>query len=234
MKPVIAHLFPLTIYKSKILISESEKKLLINEVYEMEKKSANPEYKSNNKAWTGDTQGHEYLHNNPKFSNLFKEIEIHVKKYLEYLSLDANSLDLYFQRSWATISRNFENINFHKHSQSHISFAYYLKKNKNDARIIFSNESRQNEILGNLFSSQTLYEKKIIKKIDLVNTNQMNLDIEEDDIVIFPSKTSHGTESKVNNDVRISFSADISIISKDSTSLEHLITPVENWKKFSY
>ena len=41
MKPVIAHLFPLTIYKSKILISESEKELLINEVYEMEKKSTN-------------------------------------------------------------------------------------------------------------------------------------------------------------------------------------------------
>ena len=61
----------------------------------------------------------------------------------------------------------------------------------------------------------------------------MNLDIEEDDIVIFPSKTMHGTESNVNNDVRISLSADISIISKDSANLEHLITPVENWKKFS-
>ena len=233
MKPVIAHLFPLTIYKSKILISDDEKETLVKEVYEMEKKRANPEYKANNRAWTGDTQGHEYLYKNPKFSNLFKQIETHVKKYLGYLSLDANRLDLYFQRAWATISRNFENINFHNHAQSHISFAYYLKKNKSDAKILFSNESRQNEILGNLFSSQTLYEKKIIKKIDLVNSNQMNLDIEEDDIVIFPSKTMHGTESNVNNDVRISLSADISIISKDSANLEHLITPVENWKKFS-
>ena len=61
------NLFPLTIYKSKIVLTDSDKKDLENEIFDMEKKSQNLDYKSENKAWTGDTQGYENLHNNIKF-----------------------------------------------------------------------------------------------------------------------------------------------------------------------
>ena len=94
----------------------------------MEKKSKNLNYKSKNQAWTGDTQGYENLHNNVKFKKLFGEIENHIKKYLELLNIDLEQIDIFFQRAWSTISKGAENISPHAHDQSHISFAYYLKK----------------------------------------------------------------------------------------------------------
>ena len=50
----IFNFFPLTIYKSKIGLGHNERSLLIDEVYNLEKNS--DKLKSNNKAWTGDTQ----------------------------------------------------------------------------------------------------------------------------------------------------------------------------------
>ena len=123
------NLFPLTIYKSKIILTDSDKKDLENEIFDMEKKSQNLGYKTEDKAWTGDTQGYENLHNNIKFKKLFGEIENHIKKYLELLNIDLEKIDIFFQRAWSTISKGVENISPHIHSQSHISFAYYLKKN---------------------------------------------------------------------------------------------------------
>ena len=55
-------------------------------------------------------------------------------------------------------------------------------------------------------------------------------DVKEDDIVIFPSKTSHQTQPNVENNDRVSISADIFITSKNSENLEHLVTPFKNWK----
>ena len=55
-------------------------------------------------------------------------------------------------------------------------------------------------------------------------------DAKENDIVIFPSKTVHGTQINTPNDERISISADITITAKESSGLEHLTTPLEKWK----
>jgi uncharacterized protein (TIGR02466 family) len=229
----ILNFFPLTIYKSKIKINEKEKKSLVEEILMMEKKNFAPENKAQNKAWTGDVHGHEYLFNNEKFKNLSDQIEINIKKYLEIFSIDIKKIDIYFQRSWATISKNSENIAPHKHEQSHISFAYYLQKGKDDSQIVFLNQSPQSEFVPKLFSSSTAVIKKIIKEKNLNNSSNIMLGVEEGDIVIFPSKTLHGTQAKPNNDNRISISADIVVTVKDSTSMEWMMPSINNWKKFS-
>ena len=138
----IFNFFPLTVYKSSLSLSDNEKNEMIEEVRLMEKKSKNLDYKSSNKAWTGDTQGFEYLHNNPKFKNLFTQINNCILEYLENLSINHKKLDLYFQRSWATISKNTEHIDSHSHDQSHLSIAFYLKKQKDDAKIMFFDTSK--------------------------------------------------------------------------------------------
>ena len=70
----LINLFPLTILKDKINISDDEKSLMINEIREMKKNSKNINYQTKTNAWTGDTQGYEFIHKNVKFQNLFKEI----------------------------------------------------------------------------------------------------------------------------------------------------------------
>ena len=229
----IFNFFPLTVYKSSILLSEKEKEEMISEIRLMEKKSKNIDYKSSSKAWTGDTQGFEYLHNNPKFENLFIQINKCIIEYLENLSINHKKLDLYFQRSWATISKNKEHIDNHSHDQSHISIAYYLSKKKDDSKIMFFDSNKQNEFIPQLFDSRSLAKGNLFNKRDILNSSKVVFDTKEDEVLVFPSKTIHGTEQGKSNSERISISADVVFVAKDSSTLEHLVPPIKNWKQFS-
>ena len=226
------NLFPLTIYKSKIELNMLEKESLENEIFLMEKNTKNQDYKTHNKAWTGDTQGFANLHHNKKFENLFNQIKVHIQNYLEKLHIDTKQTNMCYQRAWATISRGLENISPHIHAQSHVSFAYYLKKSSSESKILFLDQNKNNEIIPGLFSSKSINKKNIIKERDEHNTSAITFDVEEDDIVIFPSKTLHSTQANIKNDLRISLSADITILAKDSENLEHLIPAFKDWKKF--
>ena len=226
----IFNFFPLSILKSKIQFSAEQKKKMLDEVFAMEKKSTNSEYKNQTSAWTGDTQGFEYIHNNPIFDDFFIEVKKRIIEYLEALQIDHEQLDIFIQRSWATISKEKENIALHKHLQSHLSFAYYLKKKDTDANILFIDETKHNEFLPGLFLSPSSNKRQIIKKRNISNTAAIVFDSKEDEIVIFPSKTAHQTQPNVKNDNRVSISADLFIASKNSENLEHLVTPFKNWK----
>ena len=229
----IYNFFPLTVYKTTLEISEKEKKQMIEEIRLMEKKSKNLDYKSSGKAWTGDTQGFEYLHNNPKFNNLFNQIHKSILEYLNSLSVNHKKLEIYFQRSWATISKNSEHIDNHSHDQSHISIAYYLNKKKDESKIMFFDSNKHNEFIPQLFDSRSLAKDNIFVKRDILNSSKVVFDTKEDELLVFPSKTIHGTEQGKLNSERISISADIVFLAKDSSTLEHLMPPIKNWKQFS-
>ena len=100
------------------------------------------------------------MHENKEFNKLFLEIEKNIKEYLENFSIDHTQINLYFQRSWATISRKKENIANHRHAQSHLSFAYYLKKNQDDSKISFFDHSRHNEFIPGFLDSLSVSKKK--------------------------------------------------------------------------
>lgn len=226
----IFNFFPLSVLKSKIDISEEQKRKMLDEIFAMEKKSNNNEYKNQTSSWTGDTQGFEYIHNNPIFDQFFIEVKKRIIEYLEALEIDHEQLDIFIQRSWATISKEKENIALHKHLQSHLSFAYYLKKTEKDSNLLLIDEAKHNEFLPGLFLSPTSNNRQIIKKRNISNTAAIVFEAKEDEIVIFPSKTSHQTQPNIKNNNRISISADIFFVSKDSKNLEHLVTPFKNWK----
>jgi len=228
----LTNLFPLSLYNSKIILSNDEKINLVNHIVQCKKKGKSKRYKENTFAWTGDQEGHGEIHNQEIFKNLFANIKIKVIEYLDLLSIDHAQLDIYFQRSWATISEEKEFIGRHSHSQSHLSFAYYLKKSENDSKIIFWDTHKANEFIPELFDSPTVKNKKIIKKRDMLNSSHATIEPKEGDIIIFPSKTFHSTEKNKQNSQRISISADISFFAKDHSFLEHMTPPFSSWKKF--
>ena len=229
----VIHIFPLTLYQNMIGLTENEREILIQEIYNQEKQGKNPDYRIRNKnnAWTGDTQGFEYLFSNKKFKKLFSLISLHIKEYAKIIGLNTDKIDFYYQRAWATISRKGEYISKHEHCQSHITFAYYLKKNQQDGGIRFHNLAAQNEISRGSFDSQTLVDKDFIE-LNYSNSPAMNFLPKTDQIIIFPSKTLHSTLPSSNDDERISISADVSIITKNSENLENLLTPIDKWEKF--
>ena len=125
----IHNFYPLSDFQDQIQMSIDEKKNLINEIRKMKDTSQNPGSIGKSESWTGDTQGFEYLHKNKVFDKLFDEIKKKIILYLNFLKVDQEQIDIFMSRSWATISNNKEAIAKHQHLQSHISFAYYLKKN---------------------------------------------------------------------------------------------------------
>lgn len=225
----IYNLFPLTLYKSELGLSEEERKILIQEIYSHEKQSKNINYKNKDSSWTGDTQGFEFLFLNEKFKKLFELISAKIKEYTKVIGINAEYLDFYYQRAWATISRNQEGIKPHQHRQSHITFAYYLKKDMNAGKITFHNDHPRNEIAPGMFGSLTL--KKIVNPNNY-NASSVTVDTKVDDIVIFPSKTLHSVFPATTTEDRISIAADVSIITKDSENVEALLTPLNKWMKF--
>ena len=140
-------------------------------------------------------------------------------------------MDIYYQRSWATYTESEQKINFHTHSQSNISFAYYLLKPKNSGGIIFKSNELQNELAKNIFTSSKL-EKSLIKKANVYNSDKSMFDPNQGSIIIFPSKTPHATLPNKSSLPRISISGDVTIMLKNSNGFEHLMPNFRNWTKF--
>ena len=227
----ILNFFPLSILQDKINLSDKEKNSLLDEVKVMKDNSQNSNYKRDDRSWTGDTQGHEFIHKNNKFDGFFFLLQKIIDLYLDFLKIDKNQIEPYIQRSWVTISVGKEAIADHKHLQSHLSFAYYLKKSPEDSNFVLYDEVFRNEFIPGLFNSKTLKDKKVVKEMSISTAPKIVVKVEENDIILFPSKTLHSTEPNKSNNERISISGDITFLSKDSSFLEHLTPRFENWNK---
>ena len=225
----VFNLFPLTIIQDDVIIEEKERQILVKEITKM--KAENDQLKKSTFAWTGDTKGHEFLFSNMLFKNLSSKISSSIIRYLKLLEVNTDLLDIFYQRSWATYTSNEESINFHTHSQSNISFAYYLLKPADSGGIIFRSNELQNEIAKNIFTSSKI-EKSLINKPNAYNSDKSIFDLKQDSIIIFPSKTPHATAPNKSASPRISVSGDVTIMLKDSKGFEHLMPNFENWTKF--
>ena len=221
--------FPLSVFKDKIVLSAKEKNNIKKFILDSELKSKNIT-KRKGDAWLGDTRGQEFLLKNSELKKLANLISEKIKLYTNMLSLDNDKLIFFYQRSWATITKNTERIHPHSHDQSNISFAYYLSKPKDSGNIRFITEP-QNEIAKGLFHKEKL-DLGLLKSVNKRNTPNIDLHIDEDDIVIFPSKTKHSTVPSSSKDLRISISGDVIIMLKDSFGHERLMPHFNNWQEF--
>lgn len=234
---MIINLFPLSIFKGSIFLDKKYKEDLVNYILEDEKKGRPstdniPQGRSKNPAFLGDEMGDSYLHNRKIFEKLFIKITGEVKTYLVNLGFDTDKINLYYQRSWATVSREGQAINMHDHKQSHISFAYYLNFPEKSGNIEFSNDTKSNEIVNGSFNNP-YFRSRIIKETNMSNAPIATIPVLEDEIYIFPSKIFHRTQRGTNNKPRISLSADIVItVKEDVKNTEHGVADITNWKKF--
>ena len=111
---------------------------------------------------------------------------------------------------------------------------FYLKKNKNDGSLNFHNEAAQNEIVPKIFQTPPVKSQTDnFFKTNYDNAKFANISTEVDELYIFPSKSVHSTAINKTKDERISISADITVISKNTAKIEQLITPINKWKKFA-
>ena len=227
------NIFPLTIFCAPVGFpcgtdNPAEHTLqLIQQILAMPDQSEPPT--SEIAGWTGDVRGHAFLHNDPAFSRLFEAFENTVELYLQQMGLDASQLNLYFTRSWAVVAGAGERVNWHAHLQSHLSLVYYLQKPATGGRIAFLHPSPPNEFVPGLF--ETKMASLFSGPRNPTNSNNMIVDVNEGDVVIFPSRTEHTTEPHKSTEPRISISSDIVVTLKDSTKQEFLLPNLEHWKQ---
>jgi len=230
MKSELIDIFPLTILKSKILLSKPEKMKIIDFILSHEKKNPNTDKISKDDGWLGDSQGQEFLFKEKIMLNLSKLIGDKIKEYVQALEIDSDKIHFYYQRTWATITRKSERIKPHAHVQSNISFAYYLIKPNNSGNLRFITES-QNEIATGLFTHENV-KLGLLKNNTMRNTPNVDIEVKEDDIVVFPSKNRHCTIPNDTNKPRISISGDVSIMLSESFGHEKLMPHFSQWQSF--
>ncbi len=222
-------LFSLSVYRESLGIDPELRKSLSSIILDNEART--PAAADQESAWLGDTAGHEFLFQEDAFEPLFDVIGVSVRRYLNELGLDADRLQLYFQRSWATVSRAGQRIFEHAHVQSHLSFAYYLQKPADGGGIYFSVAEHPNELAPELFTS-TKESLGILTATNDRTINRKYVETVEDEILIFPSKTLHSTAPNMTDQPRISISADIVLALKDSRGHETLMPAIEHWRPF--
>ncbi len=222
-------LFPLSVYRETLGVDPALRKSLAKII--LDKESRSPVATEQESAWLGDTAGHEFLFSEPEFAPLFELIARSVRAYLGDLGLDDQQLQLYFQRAWATVSRQGQRIFEHAHVQSHISFAYYLQKPDDGGGIYFSVASHPNELAPELFTT-TKESLGILKLPGDRTMNRKYIETAENEILIFPSKTLHSTAPNMTDQPRVSLSADIVVALKDSRGHETLMPSIDHWRPF--
>lgn len=219
--------FPLTVYRGKMPIAPAMRETLVDAVLEMGNATAD---RAEGMAWTGDTRGHGFLHRDPRFAELFKGLAAHLAGYLELLKIAPDKLYLYYTRSWPTISLGEEEILPHTHAQSHLSLVYYLKKPANSGGIAFLDRASANEFAPKLFH-EDMFRQGIVSQPTAFNSPQINVDPEEDDVLVFPSKAEHKTQPNRSGEARISIAIDIVATARDASLLEFLLPDLDKWSR---
>ncbi|MCA9171066.1 MAG: hypothetical protein KDB23_25510 [Planctomycetales bacterium] len=225
----LLNVFPLSIFHDRLGLSDSYRQALVAQVQQMEQQSRSS--KPAHSAWLGDTSGHEFLFENPAFGEMYRAIHRKIVDYVEALGMQSSLLKFYFQRSWATVTRHGEHINQHCHEQSNISVAYYLRKPAGTGGINFITDAHPNEFARGIFtpSKESL---GFIARPSIATWNTVYLDPGEDDIVIFPSKTMHATATNEAGAERISISADITTVLRNTTGHETMMPDIRFWRCF--
>ncbi len=226
----ISHFFPLSIYKASLGLEPSYREQMIARIVEDAKKSGYD--RAEQYAWTGDVSGFEFLHAREAFEPLFRAMAQHIEAYREAFQLKADVLDFYFTRSWATVSSTSQLINLHQHMQSHISAVYYLKTPQGAGNFVLEPFTRDNpnEFIPGLLHKENFLDKTITPSLLL--SPGASITVEEDMLLLFPSKTRHGTEKSTSSEERISIAADIVAVLRESHGREYFLPPLDMWRKF--
>jgi uncharacterized protein (TIGR02466 family) len=133
-----------------------------------------------------------YIFEYPLFAELKKEINEHIKEYVNIIYPNSN-IDVYITQSWANYTEPNQYHHKHSHPNSFISGVFYVNAIKNEDMIKFY---------------------KDLSFIYQINHNQPNnynsgdvaILVETGDLVLFPSNFQHNVPPTTSKETRISIS----------------------------
>lgn len=205
-------MFPLAVYKAMLTDNDSINQTFFDNIESYM-------FNSSLDTLTGDFLGKGNIHHNPVFAPFFNKINEHAVKYMTTLGVKTDIFDIFVNKCWLSVIDTPQyNMSFHTHGVADISFVYYLQIPENSDLISFANRNKQNELFPNLLDSDRPLERTLLTEINSFNCSTYNIMPEENMLLMFPGKQSHGTVRNVAgefNGTRIAVVGDISLFFKN-------------------
>lgn len=166
MSDSIFALFPTPVFKTKISsLTEEHKKILFSEEVDMKQQVSNIRSKDI------------HILNRPCFSSLKKEVEKHLETYVKQIICPQKDIELVITNSWFIVTKPGQKHHIHHHPNSYISGVIYIQTLKED----YLKFIRDGEEYIQIFASS----------YNPFNCRTWNLEVQEKDLLIFPSSLRH-------------------------------------------
>jgi len=225
------NIFPTTIYVGE-MVDHQKYKEEFNKVY--------PKYDYEETSWdntVSENLGKPFIHLEDNLDSLFYEISLHAKKYvcdiLEYKDI----FDYVITKSWLSRARRPDNeIRWHFHSTSHISFVYYLSTPDNSHTLEFQNTCTKNDLFKAMnVEDEDTADRNMVKNYNPLNSPAFYMHPIEGSLALFPSSLSHHTRFMGGDfkGERLGIVGDITLMLKED-QLNFSMGYIDNkyWKKY--
>jgi uncharacterized protein (TIGR02466 family) len=188
---IIHSIFPIPVYFSKLNRKFSKKELNIFEYY-----------KNNAVKNVGNiTSNNNYILNLNPLKKLKKDIELFIEDYFKKIITTSNEVKPFITQSWLNYTKNNEFHHSHEHPNSLVSGVLYINADIDNDKIIFHTK-KYNQI------------DLIPKEYNLYNSRSWFFPVETNQIVLFPSSTTHSVEQKKGNNTRLSLAFNVFVKGK--------------------
>lgn len=206
-------IFPVSIYVGELDNHEQYKK----EYYKVHEKFDYEQSDYNNTV--SENTGNPLIHLEDSLNSLFEEIINHTKTYVYDVLRYKEIFNFLITKTWISkASKPEQEIPWHIHSTSHISFCYYINCPKNSHRILFENPHSKNSLFLASTAISKYPERVMLEEQNQYNSETFFVNPKEGSLLLFPSSLTHCTKSidPNFNDERLAIVGDITLVLQDN------------------
>ena len=225
------NIFPTTIYVGEVNEHEKHKE----EFYKVYPKFDYEENRENNTV--SENVGNPFIHLEPTLDPLFEQIAAHAKKYTCEVLGYKDIFDYVITKTWLSRARRTtDEIRWHIHSTSHISFVYYVNIPPNAHVLEFENSCTKNDLFKTMNSKDDDNpDRNMVENYNALNAETFYLHPPEGSIAMFPSSLPHNTKFKGDKfeGERLGIVGDITLMLKED-QLHYSMGYIDNkyWVKY--
>lgn len=224
------NIFPTTVYVGEVTDHETHKE----EFYKVYPKFDYEETWEDNTV--SENMGNPFVHLEDTLDPLFQQIAYHARKYTVEILGYKDIFDYVITKTWLSRARKTtDEIRWHIHSTSHISFVYYVNMPENSHCIEFENTCTKNDLFKTMNSKDDNPNRNMVENYNPLNAETFYLHPPEGSVAMFPSSLSHHTKFTGGNfeGERLGIVGDITLMLKED-QLHYSMGYIDNkyWVKY--
>ena len=226
----IFNIFPTTIYVGEVIEHEKHKE----EFYKVYPKYDYEENSDDNTV--SENVGNPFIHLEDTLDPLFQQIAYHARKYTVEILGYKDIFNYVITKTWLSRARRTtDEIRWHIHSTSHISFVYYVNIPPDSHVLEFENTCTKNDLFKTMNIEDDNPNRTMVENYNALNTETFHIAPLEGYVAMFPSSLSHNTKFKGDKfeGERLGIVGDITLMLKED-QLQYSMGYIDNkyWKNY--